>query len=210
MASVSLSLSMFISLFLYIQCFIVFRNQCYVQRQPLRILRYGSEALKPTMALKDGAEKLLSSGKTLALAGESMIGEQTNRVTPWTNSGARIRNAGDSIAEAGAKARFKTGSESVSEALRTASEELEAAYKSLEDVSPSMSQELEKASLCLEKSGWAIAVSETKQEVGQGVKDAGEILSALQVDYQEADEQVSLLFQEAGNDLKLAGGSIQR
>lgn len=75
------------------------------------------------MSLKPAAAPLMDSGKALARSGELII-ELTQAMDLYggglSAAGAQIRNAGDSIAQAAASCRFKTGLELVVDELREA------------------------------------------------------------------------------------------
>ena len=73
------------------------------------------------MSLKPAALPLMDSGKALARSGELLI-ELTTALNVYggamSAAGAQIRNAGDSVAQAAASCRFKTGTELVCDELR--------------------------------------------------------------------------------------------
>lgn len=73
------------------------------------------------MSLKPAAIPLMDSGKALARSGELLI-DLTKTMDCYggglSSAGAELRNAGDSIAQAAASARFKTGIELVIDELR--------------------------------------------------------------------------------------------
>ena len=77
------------------------------------------------MALKPLAIPLMDSGKALARGGEYIIDATQQELQIYggalSAAGATIRNAGDSIAQAAASCRFKTGMELVIDELREAS-----------------------------------------------------------------------------------------
>jgi hypothetical protein len=72
-------------------------------------------------SLKPAAIPLMDSGKALARTGELVI-DMTAALDLYggalSGAGAQIRNAGDSVAQAAASCRFKTGAELVSDELR--------------------------------------------------------------------------------------------
>jgi hypothetical protein len=75
------------------------------------------------MSLKPAALPLMDSGKALARSGEFLI-DLTTALDLYggalSAAGANMRNAGDSVAQAAASARFKTGTELVCDELREA------------------------------------------------------------------------------------------
>ena len=86
------------------------------------------------MSLKPAAIPLMDSGKALARSGELLI-ELTKAMDCYggglSSAGAELRNAGDSIAQAAASARFKTGRELVIDELRESGNCLRAASQKL-------------------------------------------------------------------------------
>lgn len=74
-------------------------------------------------SLKPAALPLMDAGQALARAGEILI-EITTALDLYggalSAAGAQIRNAGDSLAQAAASCRFKTGAELVTDELREA------------------------------------------------------------------------------------------
>lgn len=80
------------------------------------------QAAAPT-TLKPAAIPLMDSGKALARSGEFIV-DLTTALGLYggalSASGAQIRNAGDSLAQAAASMRFKTGAELVVDELREA------------------------------------------------------------------------------------------
>jgi len=83
------------------------------------------------MSLKPAAIPLMDAGKALARSGELLIEvtdkELGNYGGGLSAAGAQMRNAGDSIAQAAASCRFKTGAELVTDELREAATCLEEA-----------------------------------------------------------------------------------
>lgn len=83
----------------------------------------GSSALNAAAvaSLKPAAVPMMDSGKALARSGELLI-DVTKTLDLYggglSAAGAEIRNAGDSVAQAAASARFKTGMELVIDELR--------------------------------------------------------------------------------------------
>jgi len=82
------------------------------------------------MSLKPAAIPLMDSGKALARSGEFLI-DLTTALDVYggalSAAGAQIRNAGDSVAQAAASCRFKTGQEIVCDELRESATCLEGA-----------------------------------------------------------------------------------
>lgn len=76
------------------------------------------------MSLKPLAIPLMESGKALARGGEFIVDATSQEYQIYGGAlsacGASIRNAGDSIAQAAASCRFKTGVELVIDELREA------------------------------------------------------------------------------------------
>jgi len=85
-------------------------------------------------SLKPAALPLMDAGKALARSGELLI-DYTSTVELYggglSAAGAQIRNAGDSIAQAAASCRFKTGVELVTDELREAATCLQEAQSKL-------------------------------------------------------------------------------
>ena len=160
-------------------------------------------------ALKSGAPHLLAAGKLMGDAGEAFIGEQTNVVTPWSSAGARIRNAGDCFGEAGAKARFKTGAEGVSDAFRTAAEELLAAGNALSEVDEQLSAACIAASESLEKGGYCVAVGEPSGEVGACLVSAAKSLEQPDAEAGSGSPAGAMdQFRQAAAELLAAGNAL--
>jgi hypothetical protein len=86
------------------------------------------------MSLKPAAVPLMDSGKALARSGELLI-DVTKALDLYggglSAAGAEIRNAGDSVAQAAASARFKTAVELVIDELRESGTCLVAAAEKL-------------------------------------------------------------------------------
>ena len=106
-------------------------------------------------AIKPAAAPLMDSGKALARSGELLI-DVTQTMDLYggglSSAGAELRNAGDSIAQAAASARFKTGIELVIDELResgncikTASEKVKrAVQEAKQDEQPTLAETLGK------------------------------------------------------------------
>jgi hypothetical protein len=94
---------------------------------PTSVQRVGVQAsVSPSslsMSLKPAALPLMESGKALARSGEFLI-DLTSALDLYggalSAAGANIRNGGDSVAQAAASCRFKTGTELVCDELREA------------------------------------------------------------------------------------------
>jgi hypothetical protein len=92
---------------------------------PTSVQRVGVhvQASSLSMSLKPAALPLMDSGKALARSGEFLI-DLTSALDLYggalSAAGANIRNGGDSVAQAAASCRFKTGTELVIDELREA------------------------------------------------------------------------------------------
>jgi hypothetical protein len=100
--------------------------------------RFGVVVIKTSRlfnSLKPAAVPLMDAGKALARSGELLI-ELTTAMDIYGGSlsavGAQVRNAGDSVAQAAASCRFKTGVELVTDELRESGTCLTEAVKKLE------------------------------------------------------------------------------
>jgi hypothetical protein len=94
-------------------------------QHPARMTRLAAKIINNSNknALKPAAIPLMDSGKAFARSGEFLIDLTTAEGLyggALSAAGAHIRNAGDSIAQAAASCRFKTGVEVVVDELREA------------------------------------------------------------------------------------------
>ncbi|KAL7570380.1 hypothetical protein ACA910_017217 [Epithemia clementina (nom. ined.)] len=149
------------------------------------------------MSLKPAAVPLMDSGKALARSGELLI-ELTKAMDCYggglSSAGAEIRNAGDSIAQAAASARFKTGAELVIDELRESGNCLKAASqkvgRAVEEAKQedklelagrleSMIQPLELCGNLLEDAGATVLRKDSPALTGQNLSKAGELLNHI-------------------------------
>jgi hypothetical protein len=102
----------------------------------LKSSRSESSLSSLSMSLKPAALPLMDSGKALARSGELLI-DLTTALDLYggalSAAGANIRNAGDSVAQAAASCRFKTGTELVCDELREAGTCLQEASTKLKE-----------------------------------------------------------------------------
>ena len=148
-------------------------------------------------SLKPAALPLLDAGKALARSGELLI-DLTTALDLYggslSSTGAQIRNAGDSVAQAAASCRFKTGAELVTDELREAAtclaEGVVQAKRAVEEAGVDESKELQVAIQAmveplqctadsLEASGARILQRATPLQVGMELSKAGVSLGVL-------------------------------
>jgi len=150
------------------------------------------------VSMKPAAEPLLASGKALAYSGELLIGI-TEKIGLYggalSAAGANLRNAGDSVAQAAASCRFKTGMELVIDELREAGtcllegrDKLETAIDEAR-IDPADSKlvatlqasvgPMEQCGTSLEQAGKGIMIGAPINEIGQSLSNGGEALRSL-------------------------------
>jgi len=148
-------------------------------------------------SLKPAALPLMDAGKALARSGELLI-DYTSTVELYggglSAAGAQIRNAGDSIAQAAASCRFKTGVELVTDELREAATCLQEAQSKLslacQEAETDSDQDLKTriinmigptaaASSALEAAGATILQRQPITEVGNQLVTAAEQFDVL-------------------------------
>jgi hypothetical protein len=148
-------------------------------------------------SFKPAAVPLMDAGKALARSGEVLI-EWTTAVDLYggalSAAGAQLRNAGDSVAQAAASCRFKTGTELVCDELREAGTCLtegvgkmqQAAAEARVDEWETLADKVEEATVyfetCgtrLEAAGAAIMQRQSVEAVGVHLVAAGTCLEGL-------------------------------
>jgi len=161
----------------------------------------GSSSLKPA------ATPLMDSGKALARSGELLI-DLTKALDLYggalSSAGAQIRNSGDSLAQAAASCRFKTGVEIVIDELREAATCLSdatdkltlAAEEAAADRDPLLEGLIQNlvgpTSVCatkLEESGMRIMMRQSLVEVGGTMVEAANGMEAMAGCIQNLSEQ---------------------
>jgi hypothetical protein len=167
----------------------------------LSMARNGSKSLKPA------ATPMMDSGKALARSGELLI-DLTKALDLYggalSAAGAQIRNSGDSLAQAAASCRFKTGVEIVIDELREAATCLSEATDKLnlaaEEAAADKDPVLERlvhdlvapTSVCatkLEESGMRIMMRQSLFEVGGTMVEAAQGMEAMAGCIQNLSEQ---------------------
>ncbi|KAG7351364.1 hypothetical protein IV203_010724 [Nitzschia inconspicua] len=126
------------------------------------------------LSLKPAATPLMDSGKALARSGELLI-DMTQKLDLYggglSAAGAAIRTSGDSIAQAAASCRFKTGTELVLDELREAATCLkEASLKckvATEEAQTDENEGLEQ--LLVNMIGPMAAAGQSLEEAGAGI-----------------------------------------
>lgn len=151
----------------------------------------GSNSLKPA------ATPMMDSGKALARSGELLI-DLTRALDLYggalSAAGAQIRNSGDSLAQAAASCRFKTGTEIVIDELREAatclSEATDKLNLAVEEAGADQDPLLESlvkelvgpTKFCaskLEESGMKIMMKTNLKEIGASIVEASEGMQAM-------------------------------
>jgi len=185
------------------------------------------------MSLKPAAIPLMDSGKALARTGELLI-DVTTALDLYggglSAAGAEMRNAGDSVAQAAASARFKTGTELVIDELRESgtcllagAEKLQRAVEEaqqdedpqLAEVIASMAPLLSSCGSLLEEAGYTILRREAPGVTGQKMQQAGICLQQLAdilPQLKEGDDNAILSGQRltyAAQQMTLAGDQLQ-
>lgn len=192
-------------------------------------------------SLKPAAIPLLDSGKALARGGELLI-DATNTMGIYaggfSQAGAGIRNAGDSIAQAAASCRFKTGYELVLDEMREGATCLDEASVSFErslneneiekggfgDLLESSISYTKKSSISLESAGAGLLQRLPVTEIGERLSETGKDLvnlstaiksmSDLYADDSSDTESSSTLklcsekIFNAGEKMKIAGNNL--
>ncbi len=158
---------------------------------PLFMAPPGSNSLKPA------ATPMMDSGKALARSGELLI-DLTRALDLYggalSAAGAQIRNSGDSLAQAAASCRFKTGTEIVIDELREAatclSEATDKLNLAVEEAGADQDPLLESlvkdlvgpTKFCaakLEESGMKIMIKTSLVEIGASIVEASEGMQAM-------------------------------
>ena len=161
----------------------------------------GSNSLKPA------SSPMMDSGKALARSGELLI-DLTKALDLYggalSAAGAQIRNSGDSLAQAAASCRFKTGTEIVIDELREAATCLNEATDKLtlavEEAAADKDPMLEAlvmelvgpTKVCatkLEESGMRIMMKRPLGEIGGTIVEASEGMQAMANSIQRLSEE---------------------
>eukprot|EP00527_Entomoneis_sp_CCMP2396_P002754 CAMPEP_0198143548 /NCGR_PEP_ID=MMETSP1443-20131203/8530_1 /TAXON_ID=186043 /ORGANISM="Entomoneis sp., Strain CCMP2396" /LENGTH=219 /DNA_ID=CAMNT_0043806799 /DNA_START=133 /DNA_END=792 /DNA_ORIENTATION=- len=149
------------------------------------------------MSLKPAAIPMMDCGKALARSGELLI-DVTKNLDLYggglSAAGAEVRNAGDSVAQAAASARFKAGMEIVIDELRESGTCLKAASeklgRALEEAKQDEQEQLAEAidsmikpmaacGVLLEEAGYTVLRREAPSVTGEKLSGAGALLSEL-------------------------------
>ena len=161
----------------------------------------GSNSLKPASG------PMMDSGKALARTGELLI-DLTRALDLYggalSAAGAQIRNSGDSLAQAAASCRFKTGTEIVIDELREAatclSEATDKLNQAVEEAQADQDPQLESlvqalvqpTRFCatkLEESGRRIMMRNTLQEIGGCLVEASQGMEVMAGGIQKLSEE---------------------
>jgi hypothetical protein len=155
------------------------------------------------LSLKPAAMPLMDSGKALARSGELLI-DMTSTLNLYggglSAAGAAIRTSGDSIAQAAASCRFKTGTELVLDELREAATCLQEASlkckvateeaqadenETLEQLLVDMIGPMAAASVCLEQAGAGILTNAPLKDVGSKLIESADYFQKIAATIEE-------------------------